>query len=92
MREIYDVYNRQFSEGRLETQHSSQYGDFVSLDASNRYFTPKRDAMNMTHILFDRLVDPQGILEKMASVGYVHGEENIVRYYARRTEENGTER
>jgi hypothetical protein len=76
----------------LEALHASQHGDFVSLDASNRYFTPKRDAKNMTHVPFDRLVDPQGILENMASTGYVHGEENVVSYYARRVEEDGTER
>jgi hypothetical protein len=76
----------------MEVLHSSQYGDFVSLDASNRYFTPKRDAKNMAHVPFDRLVDPQGILENMATAGYVHGDENIVKYYARRIDENGAER
>jgi hypothetical protein len=86
------MYNRSFPEGRLETFSRSEYNDHVSLDASNRYFTPKRDAKNMTHVPFDRLVDPQGILENMATAGYVHGEENIVRYFARRIEEDGTER
>jgi hypothetical protein len=76
----------------LEALNISQYNGSVSLDASNRYFTPKRDAKNMNHIPFDRLVDPQGILENMTNAGYIHGEENIVRYYARRIEEDGSER
>jgi hypothetical protein len=46
----------------------------------------------MEHIPFDHSVDPKGILEGMAMAGYIHGEENIVHYYARHIDEQGQER
>jgi hypothetical protein len=46
----------------------------------------------MEHIPFDHNVDPKGILEAMTMTGYIHGEENIVHYYARHIDEQGQER
>jgi hypothetical protein len=46
----------------------------------------------MVHIPFNKSVDPKGILEVMAETGFVHGEENIVRYYNRQVDEKGSER
>ena len=65
---------------------------FTALELSNRYFTPKRDAPNMEHVPFDELVNPFGILEGMTNSGYTHGDENIVRYFAREMDKEGNER
>ena len=46
----------------------------------------------MEHIPFDDSVDPKGILEAMAATGYIHGEENVVHYYARHVDDQGQER
>jgi hypothetical protein len=74
--EIHEVFQRQFAEGRLAGWNAGKYRKYQTLDLSNRYFTPKRDAPDMEHIPFTKDVDPRGILEKMAMAGYVHGEEN----------------
>jgi hypothetical protein len=46
----------------------------------------------MEDMAFSEHVDPKGILEGMKSGGYVHGEENEVKYYARRVDVDGSER
>jgi hypothetical protein len=46
----------------------------------------------MVHVPFDKNVDPKGVLEAMAETGFIHGEENIVRYYTRQVDEKGCER
>jgi hypothetical protein len=90
--EIYEIFQRHFSEGQLEGWHPSKHGRHLALDTSNRYFTPKRDAPNMEHLPFDDLVDPRGILEEMVKSGYVHGEENVVQYFIRDTDDQGVHR
>jgi hypothetical protein len=89
--EIYELFERQFSEGTLENWTPSKFRGQLALDMSNRYFTPKKDAGGMEHIPFDRLVDPCGILEEMALSGYIHGEENIVQYFTRETDDQGVQ-
>jgi hypothetical protein len=87
--EIYEMYKRQFEEGRLEAWSAGDFQGHRTLSPSNRYFTPRKDAPCMEHIPFDRLVDPNGILEHMTKAGYIHGEENIVQYYVREVDEQG---
>jgi hypothetical protein len=90
--DIHDMFQRQFSEGRLGGWNTGKYRHHATLDMSNRYFTPKRDAPNMEHIPFDEMVDPQGVLEGMIQGAYVHGEENVVQYYNHIVDEKGNER
>ncbi|KAF8895084.1 hypothetical protein BD779DRAFT_1668436 [Infundibulicybe gibba] len=88
--EIYDIFHREFPEGRLERWQSERHGAFTGLAMSNRYFTPKRDAPDMIHIPFGTTIDPRGILENMRKEGYVHGEENEVMYYNQQTNQGHT--
>jgi hypothetical protein len=60
--EIYENFNRQFTEGKLEGWTASSYAGLVGLDLSNRYFTPRKDAPDTEHIPFTKAVDPYGIL------------------------------
>jgi hypothetical protein len=83
--EIYEIFQRQFSEGEVETWNNTVHAEHPGLDMSNRYFTPKRDARNMPHIPFSEAVDPRGILEDMTGTTYVHGEDNEVQYYKYQT-------
>jgi hypothetical protein len=87
--EIYGQFDRQFVEGKLEGWSANSYSGLVGLDLSNRYFTPQKDAQDMEHIPFANAVDPYGILEGMTKLGYVHGEENEVRYYNLEADSNG---
>ena len=86
------MFQRQFTEGRLEPWTAGKYKGHSTLDISNHYFTPKKDTPEMEHIPFEKSVDPMGILEAMVKTGYVHGEENIVYYFARQVDEQGRER
>jgi hypothetical protein len=90
--EIYLLFQRQFPEGKLQNWSSSTFRDYPTLELSNRYFTPKKDALNMEHLPFHKTVDPHGILEAMAREGYKHTEENAVSYYARRIDDKGLQR
>jgi hypothetical protein len=91
VQDVYDIFQRQFADGKLEGWTPSKFGRHKALDMSNRYFTPKRDAPEMEHVPFDKLVDPHGILENMVQSGYVHGEENIVHYFIREAGEDGVQ-
>jgi hypothetical protein len=90
--EIYSHFHRQFPAGKLEGWSVGTHAGHHALDVSNRYFTPKRDAPQMVHIPFTNAVDPHGILEEMAKSNYIHGEENIVRYYNCHVNEEGNRR
>jgi hypothetical protein len=81
-KEIYELFQHQYPKGKLESWSPGTYRGFTTLEISNRYFTLKRDTPDMEHVPFDKLVDPFGILEGMIDTGYVHGEENRVRYFA----------
>jgi hypothetical protein len=90
--EIYEIFQRQFPEGKLETWNNSIYAEHSCLDMTNRYFTPKKDAREMVHIPFSEAVDPRGILEEMTTAGYTHGEENEVQYYKYNVNSDNRER
>jgi len=90
--ELYQRFQRQFPDGKLENWNTMMYKEHYSLDASNRYFTPKRDALTMEHVPFSKVVDPNGVLEEMARMDYIHGEENEVQYYICQSDGDGKKR
>jgi len=92
--EVYGYFDRQFSEGVLDSWSSSEeecFG-FPCLDVSNRYFTPAKVAKG-EEIPFEKGVDPRGILHGMAigdgTCSYVHTEENQVQYFLTSRNRNG---
>jgi hypothetical protein len=94
-REIYGCFDREFSEGVLESWSSSEeisFG-FPCLDISNRYLTPAKDAKG-EHVPFPKGVDPRGILHAMATgdgtCSYVHTEDNEVQYFLSSRDKNGS--
>ncbi|KAF8867600.1 hypothetical protein BD779DRAFT_1464053, partial [Infundibulicybe gibba] len=82
--EVYEIFRREFPEGKLEEWAATQYQDYAALPFSNRYVMPSRDAPNMEHIPFEATVDPQGHLEAMIPHGFVRGDDNIVEYYTQK--------
>ncbi|GLB38110.1 hypothetical protein LshimejAT787_0411610 [Lyophyllum shimeji] len=89
--EIFGLFDREFRDGDLDswTATSNQNAEDDIFDASNRYFTPRRDASLEESIPFDKLADPNNILKKMAGDQYVHTEDNEVLYFRRRTTQDG---
>ncbi|KAJ7044253.1 hypothetical protein C8F04DRAFT_942368 [Mycena alexandri] len=60
------------------------------LGASNRLFTLKVDSPTEQGTEFQPGMDPLGSLERLKSEDLIHGPENIVRYYKRSTDKDGT--
>lgn len=90
--EIYGLFDRTFADGRLESWSAMNVpgpGGCVTLDASNRYLTPRRDVPNAQHVQFTASVDPKGILESMADSDHIHTEENEVYYFTGLVDEAG---
>jgi len=83
--EIYSRFDREFEEGSLDEWIVTKPSDALGSEftASNRYFTPRRDAPNMEAVPFGDGVDPGGLLMATVQGGnLVHGEENKVYYYS----------
>lgn len=97
VQEIYELFDRVFEEGQLELDSCVMVEEGThapgTLHVSNRYLTPKRDAMGMVGIPLGQGVDPQGCLAPILQEGrFVHGEDNEVRYYKSFINENGEKR
>ena len=89
------MFDRNVPEASLEpwalTTGSTTQG--IIFEASNRYFTPKRDAPDMEPVPISPLIDPRGILENLKKEVFLHGEENQVYYYqAQESALKGTKR
>lgn len=89
--EIYDVFNRAIAEGQLEENDLISRVEEHALHASNRIFTPKKEASDGTRKLqIPQEIDPRGILKAIADEGgYVYTEDNVVEYYVRKADETG---
>ena len=67
----------------------SAFGEYVSIDMSNCYFTPHwEETLGATEIPFSTDVDPHGFLAKAAGMGLFHSKENIMLYYERVFKDN----
>ena len=69
-----------------------EYNGHSSIELSNRYFTPKKDALTEDYVSISTDIDPQGLLARAAGSKYVHTEQNAVKYYMRTTENDGNNR
>jgi hypothetical protein len=91
------MFDRQFLDSTLESWPLSYLGDIqtLCLDASNRYFTPSKDAPGERNTPFHNDVDPHRILTNMMSgstgLTFIHTEDNQVRYYKSRKDTDGGE-
>ena len=93
--EIYGYFDRQFSEGTLESWDCSPEdgSDFPCINISNRYLTPSKEAPGLEAIPFHKGVDPQGILRDMAKgdglTTYIHTEDNVVQFFNTKKDTEG---
>ena len=77
------MFERNLPEASLEswTLTAASTAQGRVFEASNRYFTSKREAPNMETVPISPVIDPHGILESLKSDELLHGEENEVYYY-----------
>ena len=83
---VYTFFEQYFQEGQLEPLDVIRCGSAsgpTTIEVSNRYLTPRKDAPDMQSIKPGKGVDPEGLLERVMGEGtHVHGEDNSVEYYA----------
>lgn len=93
--EIYGYFDRQFSEGILDSWDCSPEdgNNFPCINVSNRYLTPRKEAPGLEAIPFHKGVDPQGILQDMAKgdglITYIHTEDNVVQFFNTKKDTDG---
>lgn len=77
------MFERNVPEASLESWSltTASMAEGTAFEASNRYFTSKRDAPDMEPVPISPMIDPRGILESLKNGEFVHGEENQVCYY-----------
>lgn len=90
---VHDLFGRFIGKGSLQDLTCvSGFGEYVCIDMSNRYFTPRREeTLGEIEIPFTADVDPHGFLGQAAGTGLFHGDDNIVHYYERVFRENDEE-
>ena len=88
---IHDFFGRFIGKESLqELTAVGRFEDYLSIDMSNRYFTPWREGtLGVAEIPFSADVDPHGFLAKAGGTALFHSDDNEVHYYERVFEENG---
>jgi len=82
--DITALFTRAISEDRIQPNAIiGNLDEFSTLNASNRYFTPRKDAQNVKELTFAHDVDPHGNLARLLGSAHVHLEENTVSYHKR---------
>lgn len=88
---IHDFFGRFIGKESLqELTAVGRFEDYLSIDMSNRYFTPRREGtLGVAEIPFSADVDPHGFLAKAGGTALFHSDDNEVHYYERVFKENG---
>jgi hypothetical protein len=81
--DIYAIFSRNFPPQKLLPWMSTHFNEHITITASNRLFTPQKDAPNQSAISIGHNLDPTGRLTEMAGREYFHGEENRVQIWER---------
>jgi len=82
--DIAALFTRAVSEDKIQPNTIiGDLEDFSTLNASNRYFTPRKDAQMAKELTFHQDVDPYGHLTRLLGSAHMHIEENTVSYYER---------
>ncbi len=82
--EIAALFTRAVSEDKIDPNTIIGEQDaLTTLNASNHYFTSKKDAQMARELDFHRDINPYGNLTRLLGTAHVHIEENNVSYYER---------
>ena len=82
--EITALFTRAVSEEKIGPNAIiGELEDLTTLNASNRYFTLRKEAQTATELRFHEDIDPYGNLTKLLGSTLVHIEENNLSYYER---------
>lgn len=92
--EVYGFFDRAFEDGTLEPEGTITLSNpNNSLNVSNRYLTPKKDAPNIEGIPLEEDVDPRGYLATTIRGGpFIYTEDNQVKYFICESDSSGEKR
>lgn len=89
MYSITEFMGRQVVEGELNDWVPTHVDSHVSIQAGNHYFQWKNSPNAGEEVEFQPMVDPRGVLARMAGENFVHTLENEVEYRDCRVSEQG---
>lgn len=89
LREVSLTAEREFKQGTLERWEPSTFNGFEAMESTNRYFRRVREGDGEEALTFVREIDPKGVLQRLVRPDLVHTEENVVRYFRGRIDEEG---
>ena len=82
--DIAALFTRAINEDKIQPNAIvGELEEFSTLNASNRYFTPRKDARTAKELAFHSDVDPYGNLSRLIGPLHMHIEENTVSYFER---------
>jgi hypothetical protein len=82
--DIAALFTRAVDEDKIQPNSIvGELEELSTLNASNRYFTPRKDARTAKELAFHSDVDPYGNLSRLLGPMHTHIEENNVSYYER---------
>ncbi|KAF8327492.1 hypothetical protein F5887DRAFT_1077138 [Amanita rubescens] len=89
--DVYSLFSRHVPRDKLKPCSCiDAYGEFTSIESSNRYFTSIKDCgLTEKHITFSSEIDPYGILTSFENSSYIHSDNNIVEYFERTILDDG---
>lgn len=82
--DIAALFTRAINEDKIQPNAIvRELEEFATLNASNRYFTPRKNARTAKELAFHCDVDPRGNLSRLLGPMHMHIEDNTVSYYER---------
>ena len=81
LRTIESVFSREFREDQLETYQSSTHHNYPSIEASNRYFSTRKDIPSNDFLHLPTTIDPRGYLKELQYQDLIYTADNVVEYY-----------
>jgi hypothetical protein len=90
MHTIEDIFRRQAAKGNMEVWVPSAFQGHPSIDVGNRYFIPRKHALQYQQISFSTVIDPDNVLSDAMGEEFIHTEDNEVEYYEARKEAGRT--
>ena len=77
---IQSIFAQEFNDSMLGYS-PLLYNDYPIIDASNRYFSSRKDISVDQLLTFPRNVDPNGVLQSFLSHDLAYASDNVVEYY-----------
>ncbi|KIM73462.1 hypothetical protein PILCRDRAFT_29654, partial [Piloderma croceum F 1598] len=89
--QMHGIFNCQFKENDLEPWQPSMHDQMPTIDANNRYFTPRRESPSTLPVPFQPMVDLKGTLTRLASNlnNFIYTQDNQVHYFEYRADNTG---